>query len=361
MTEQINSRQFTVLVIFNTLGGAIIYIPSIATSFAAENGWLSILLTTFVGLGIIMLYNHIISYQEHYDLFHTIEQAAGKWFGWLYSLIIVGFIFINLFANLWTMGNFLSIQILMETPFEIITFIIMFTVIIAISYGIEVIARTAEIFFPFIILCALLLTFLVMKDAKFENMLPIFQLHQSGTLAGVLPVVSITFLELFILLGITNTVNEKQTVKRNFLLGGAVGGGILFMITIASIAVLGPQSTTNSLYPLYALGQRISLFNFFERIEIIVAFLWFFTIFFKLCISFYVLSQGLKYLVKLQNTQIISIPIGLLVFFAAMIDAPNPYASKDFMYGPIIILSILVGFILPLILAISLPFRRKNS
>ncbi|WP_130859242.1 GerAB/ArcD/ProY family transporter [Gracilibacillus phocaeensis] len=357
--ERIDSKQFTVLVIMNTLGAAIIYIPSIAARMAKENGWISIVLMVITGLGLILLYNRIITHQDSRGLFHTIEQAIGKRAGWLLSLLFIGFIFMNLWANLWAVGDFLSIQILMETPFEVITFLIILTVGIAVSYGLEVVARTAELFFPFTMLCAILLTFLVLKGASVENLLPVFQLNRTGTFAGILPMVSITFLELFILVGITHTVNEKQAAKRAFFIGGGFSGFILFAITIACILVLGPQGTADSSYPVYALGQRISLFNFIERIEIIVAFIWFFTIFFKLCISFYVLSQGLKYLVKLHNPQIVTIPIALLVFFSGIMAAPNPYASQDFINGPVIILSILAGLILPLIVLIGLRIRKK--
>ncbi|GAB2535919.1 GerAB/ArcD/ProY family transporter [Gracilibacillus alcaliphilus] len=360
MVEKINGVQFTILVIMNTLGAAIIYIPSIATRYGAENGWISIFITTLAGLGLILIYNRILSFHDKGNIFQIIDFAVGKWVGILFSFILLGYTFFNLYSNLWAIGDFLTIQILMGTPFEVITFVIIVTVVVAIVYGIEVVARTAELFFPFTMLCAFLLTVLVLKDADFERVLPIFQHQRLATVSGALPVLGITFLELVILLGITHTVNRKKTAQRGFLVGGALAGFILMTITFSSIVVLGAKGTTNATYPVYALGQRINLFDFVERIEIIVAFIWFFTIFFKMCVSFYVLALGIKHIIKLESSKSITIPIGLFTFFSATLAAPNTYAVQEFINDSLIIIAILSGFILPCILLIALLFKKKK-
>ncbi|SFL92164.1 spore germination protein KB [Gracilibacillus orientalis] len=359
MTEKLDGKQFTVLVIMNTLGASIIFIPSIATNYGKENGWITLIFSTILGVFIILLYNQIIKKLNGKEFFSTIDILFGKWLGAIIIMLLTCYIFINTFANLWAISDFISLQILMGTPFEVISLIIALTVLIAIRYGIEVIGRTAQLFFPFTMLCALLLTLLVIKDADFSNITPIFQLNKSATIVGTLPIVSVTFLELVILLAITDNVNNIQSARKGFLVGGFTSGLILLVITLACITVLGVQGTANYAYPIYALGQRISIFDFVERVEIIVAFIWFFTIFIKLCVSFYVFTNGISHLLKLKNYKTLSVPLALFIFLASILSVPNTFASFAFINGAYIVLSVTAGLILPLIILGVLLIKKR--
>ncbi|MGN8647272.1 GerAB/ArcD/ProY family transporter [Gracilibacillus sp. HCP3S3_G5_1] len=359
MTQKLDGKQFTVLVIMNTLGASIIFIPSIATSFGKENGWITLLISTMLGAIILLMYNQIIKILKGRELFSLIENLFGKWIGVVAIVLFASYAFINTSANLWAISDFISIQILMGTPFEVVAMIIALTVVIAIRYGLEVIGRTSELFFPFTMVCAILLTLLVLKDANFTNIEPIFQLNQAGTLAGTLPIVSITYLELVILLAISHGVNKNQSARKGLLVGGLISGFILFIITFACITVLGVEGTANYTYPIYSLGQRINIFNFLERVEIIVAFIWFFTIFVKLCISFYVVTTGISHVIKLKNYKTLAIPLAFLLFLASILVVPNTFEAFSFINGSYIVLSITFGLIFPLIL-LGMNRLKKN-
>lgn len=147
MTEKLDGKQYAVLVIMNTLGASIIFIPSIATIYGKENGWITLVLSIIVGSVIILLYNQVIKVLDGKAFFPAIESLLGKWFGTIMILLFTGFVFVNSSANLWSISDFVSLQILMGTPFEAISFMIIITTLIAIKYGIEVIGRTAELFF----------------------------------------------------------------------------------------------------------------------------------------------------------------------------------------------------------------------
>ncbi|SER33913.1 spore germination protein KB [Gracilibacillus ureilyticus] len=359
MIEKIDGRQFTILVIMNTLGASIIFIPSIAASIGKENGWLTVIIATLSGLLIILLYNAIINQQMEKSIFSLIEETFGKWLGFMLIIFFNGYIYLNAVANVWSIGDFMSLQILMGTPEEAIELLIVITALIAVRYGMEVIGRTAEVFIPFTLFFALLVTILVMKDANIENIQPVFQLNRIGTFVGALPIIGITYLELFILLGMTHKVNRPKSAKRGLMLGGFISGGILSIITFACIMVLGVKATTHYTYPIYALGQRISIMDFFERIEILVAFIWFFTIFFKICISYYVLETGLNHLFKLKDNKTFSIPLALLLFFGATIMVPNTFNAYSFISGPYFVVSFVFAFILPVCILLASIARKK--
>ncbi|WP_018933877.1 GerAB/ArcD/ProY family transporter [Gracilibacillus lacisalsi] len=359
MIEKLNGQQFGILVIMNTLGASIIYIPNVAASFGKENGWITIILATIIGLILITLYSKLIKLQYDQGIFHTFNTLFGKWVGTVVTIFLILFLLINCSANLWAIGDFISLQILMGTPFEVILIVLMGTSLIAIKYGIEVIGRTASIFFPFTIFSILLLTVLVIKDASMNNIQPIFQVNRLGTIVGTIPIVAITFMELFILLGITHTINNKKSTTKSLFYGGITSGVLLLTITFTCITVLGVESTANYMYPIYALGQRISIFDFFERVEVIVAFIWFFTIFFKICTSFYVLALGISHLLNMKNYNTLSTPLALFIFLFSMLIVPNTFGAFDFIYGPYIIYCVLLGVVLPVAMLMA-HFLKNN-
>ncbi|MFC4402216.1 GerAB/ArcD/ProY family transporter [Gracilibacillus xinjiangensis] len=359
--EKIDGKQFTILVIMNTLGASIIFIPTIATGFGKENGWLTVFFSIVFGMLIVFMYSLIIKHQAERDIFCLIEDTFGKWFGVIIIVLFNGYLFTNASANLWAIGDFMSLQILMGTPEQAIELIIIGTTLIAIRHGIEVIGRTAEVFFPFTMLSTLLLTLLVMKEANWQNIQPVFQLYRLDTFVGTIPIIVITFMELFILLGITHKVTHPKNAQKGLLLGAFISGLLLLVITTACIVVLGVKATTHYTYPIYALGQRISLFNFLERVEILVAFIWFFTIFFKISITFYILSNGMSYLLKLKNHKTLSIPLALLLFLGSVILIPTTFNVFTFIYGPYLVFSVLFTIILPICILLISVMKSKRE
>ncbi|MCM3305850.1 GerAB/ArcD/ProY family transporter [Priestia megaterium] len=71
------------------------------------------------------------------------------------------------------------------------------------------------------------------------------------------------------------------------------GGLVMVTLTLLGILVLGPYYSQITMFPSYELGRRIDVGNFLQGIEVVIAILWFITLFFKLCIYFYATLLGL--------------------------------------------------------------------
>ncbi|WP_374989207.1 GerAB/ArcD/ProY family transporter [Priestia megaterium] len=61
------------------------------------------------------------------------------------------------------------------------------------------------------------------------------------------------------------------------------------------------------------LGQTLQL-SFFNHIEVVIAIIWFISLFFKVVICFFVLTQGLSELLKVQEYRVLTFPLGMLIF-----------------------------------------------
>lgn len=148
-------------------------------------------------------------------------------------------------------------------------------------------------------------------------------------LRAVMDFVGFPFLELVYLLMIFPFVNRTDKAGKAFLTGTAVGGGILIVIILLSILVLGVSYTELQQYPLYALGQKITIAGYIERMELIVAGFWIITIFFKGVICNYTMTLGLAQVLDLRDYRPITIPLGICaLLFSLMI--PNIVSFMKF-------------------------------
>ena len=107
-------------------------------------------------------------------------------------------------------------------------------------------------------------------------------------------------LQLGILLMIIPYVTNTE-MKKSFYIGFLIGGIIINHLIALSILVLGANLTARQAYPSYMLGKKISIGTFFQRVEVIVAIIWMFTLYFKITICYYGLSLGLAQLFGLKN------------------------------------------------------------
>ncbi|MBI0577233.1 GerAB/ArcD/ProY family transporter [Neobacillus cucumis] len=76
-------------------------------------------------------------------------------------------------------------------------------------------------------------------------------------------------------------------------------------------------------YPSYVLGKRISIGNFLERIEVIVAVIWIISIYFKLSFCYYGLSLVLAQIMKLKDYRILLFLLAFLLIPYAILSEPS--------------------------------------
>ncbi|RBW68535.1 GerAB/ArcD/ProY family transporter [Bacillus taeanensis] len=172
--EKISTRQFMISVILFTIGTTILFVPTTVATEAKQDGWISAILFTGIGLLLVLFYNALGNIFPNMTLVELSIKLLGKWIGNMVAFIYVSFFLYSTAALLFYVGNFLTTQMLPGTPIQSI--IILFTTILmmGVYYGIEVLARFAEFVIPFVLLLFLILVITISPQIEFQNMQPIF-------------------------------------------------------------------------------------------------------------------------------------------------------------------------------------------
>ncbi|AOZ92162.1 GerAB/ArcD/ProY family transporter [Paenibacillus crassostreae] len=354
---KISSRQFSILISLYIIGSAILNIPSMIGSIAKQDSWISATLALAIGLIILPLYIHLGNRFSHAIFSWYTEKVLSKWVGRVVSLLFfVSYPFLITILSLRNVGDFVTIEVMTDTPIQAIHFMMILVVIMGVRLGLEPLARTAELFFPFVILLVLIFTLLVSPQIDIHNIQPVLEEGFKPVLNASLVAIAYPFVESGILIVLFPHVNRSQQNGKSLFTGILIGGLFLVIVTILSTLVLG-EDMANRLYPSYTLAKKISIGNFLERIEVIIAVIWIVTIFIRVTLLFYVSIIGIAQTLNLKEYRFLIYPMAIILITFSQIVFPNTAYFQSFT-PTWTIHALIMGFCFPLVLWVIGSFKK---
>jgi len=355
---RISARQFLILVTLFVVGDPILYVPSMLTDEAGQNAWLVAIIVACAGMLLVVLYNALGFHFPRSTITQYPSLILGDSAGRVVAFLYISFFFTDAAVLVWQIGDFMTTQIMPETPDN--AFLLLFSVLIVMGarLGLEVIARTAEILFPwFILLITMTFLFLLPQWDKINLQPLIANVETNGMVSGGLKFFGY-LLESVILLMIFPHVDRIKLAGKKFLTGMLLGNITFILIISFSIAVLGAEIVPLFNYPSYTLVQKISLGRFLERFEAVMALMWFITLFMKATICFYATVKGLKHTCRLKDHRPLTIPLGIILIIYADVSNPNRlyYDAYEAVWVPYMIT---LGLVLPAFFLCMAVVRKK--
>jgi spore germination protein KB len=348
---KISTRQLLILTILFTIGTAILVIPSVMAATAKQDAWIAALVGVGSGLLLIWLYNTITILYPQMTLIEIMETLLGKWLGKSVALLFMVMFFLGgPAAVLYDSGNFLTTQMMPETPMQAVNILFALIVLMGVRLGLETVARSAELLFPLFILLYTAFVILVVSNIKLENAQPMLEKGGGPVWSASLSFISIAFLTHIVFLMIFPFVDQPDQARRAFLTGGLIGGLILVVVIVLAVLVFGHELTARSMYPSYSLAQKINIGNFLQRIEAIMAAMWFISLFFRLALYMQSIMIAISQIFNLKDDRPLIFPIGMILIVMSVIIYPNvPYQQSwdAKIWTPF---SLSMGLFLPLLL-----------
>jgi spore germination protein KB len=356
---RISAEQFGILVMLNTIGTTILIVPAGLAAEAKQDAWIPAIVAIAIGILVIWLHNALGGLFPEMTFIEYSKKILGKWVGSVVSIGFVYFSFIGASTLVWVMGNFIVSQIMPGTPTAVIYIFFVAVVIFGLNVGLEPIARSAEIFLPWVIIFFLLLVLLPLPEVNFHNLQPMMDSETKPILRATLSFLSVAILPLVVFQMVVPTGKRSKQTNRAFYLGNIMGSIILLIITLLTILVLGPELTARNNYPSFVLAKKVTIAGFLERIEVIMALIWFITIYFKTTTYCYACVKGLAQILSLKDDRMLILPFGMILTAFSMIIYPNVVYANEWDTKTWIPYSLMYGLFLPLLLYI-VAFIKRN-
>lgn len=341
------------------VGSSVLYIPTVLAASAKEDAWIVGVMGGGLGVGIVFLYIKTAEVSQGKDLIQMYDSVFGLILGKVFTTIFCFFCLILASLILRGIGDFLVTQIMPETPIEIIMGLFILFVINAQKYGVEVFARTAEIFFPWIIFLFTFGVCMILPDIQFFRIFPLLDNGIKPILKGTFSYLGFPYLECVLLLMLLPYCNHLKPAKKSWILGTIIGAILLLIPVVLSIMVLGPEMTARQSYVTYILAKKMGIPHVFERMEVIIAIFWIITIFYKLLICSFCLTKSVGTLLKSEDEKTLAFPLGIFIFCTAIISGEDVVYLNDFSSNVWPFFALQTGLLLPLFILFIQKIKKR--
>lgn len=364
--ERISNYQLYVLTVLYQIGTTIVFGFG---AVAGRDAWISVLISSSVGLIIMLLYTLLMRMNPGLTLVEWWRAQFGKWIGtpiaWAYTLLIL----YEVGRGVGDLKFLIPITILPKTPIFIVLIVFMIVLIYGAFAGIEVIARLGEIVFPVILFLFPIEIILIFGShiMNIQHLQPIAGKGWSQILEAVWPVgITQSFGESIELAMIWPLVSQPEKIIRTTLLATITSGLFIAIFDAIAVATLGGALFENSIYPMYTLIQQISLGEFVDNLDAIEVLYFLTTIFFKISIHMFAVVRAIQKLTLVKNSRVFILPVSAIALYLGMTMSSNilvhiETSLKMIQYNLFVPLFIILPSILFVVTLIRGKYRKNEK
>jgi spore germination protein KB len=323
---KISAYQLFVLILMFELGSAVLVPIAIE---AKRDAWLAILLGMVGGILLFFVYYRLYRFYPKLVFTEYMVKLIGKIPGKIISFSYIIFFAYIAARVLRDFGEMLLTYAYVDTPLFIVNTLLILVIIYAIQKGIEVLARTGELFFTLLYLLAIIGFILMVFSGLFKpQQLKPFLENGWGPVIKVVATQTlyVPFGEVLVFTMIFPYLQNPKTLKIAGLAGILLSGINLALVMAINISVLGIDLASRSQFPLLSTVQSIQIAKFLERLDVFFMVSMVIGIFFKVSLYFYAAISATTILFKVKEPSKLVYPMGMVILFMSITIA-NSYSE----------------------------------
>ena len=324
--------------------------------------WLTVITGFIVSLPIVWVFVSLFEKFPGKNIIEIDDIIFGKIGGKIISILYILFFFLTSLSNCSLMGDFVVGIIMPETPKVAILILFIIVCVYAVRKGIEAMTNYSKLFYFIAFSTLILAIFLLLNQAKFSNLLPMFSLPikkyiQSTHQTAVLP-----FADIFVFTMLVPSLKNPQNIKKPIFGGLIISAVFMLGVVLIDILVLGPAEALVA-FPAFDVVRLVDIENIMTRMDFIFEIVFILLFFFKISILLYVTVTAIAQTCNIKSYKAL-VPVVGAIFISFTL--PLYDSAGDAVYIRANILPVYQTFfvlILPLITLIIAVIRafRKNK
>ena len=321
--------------------------------FSKNNSYLSVILGFILGLipliATIYIYNKCDT-----NVIEYIDKKFGK-IGKIINLCVsIFFIFVSIIL-IYNLCMFVKLEYMQETDLGYILILLIVGISFLLKYDIDVISRVSVILIAISIIMFLVTILGLFSNVEITNFMP---LNISDSFLGGIYYSIYASLPMFLILTIDKTKVKGRIGKTMFLMYTFSNLTLLVFILLI-IGVLGYPLMSIYKYPEYISLKKVTLFNFIEKVENIVAIQFFFdSIMLIIMCNYYSIKAFSK---KINKNIVRYILIALMFISIYIFKNTNEFTKFIEGYFPVIVGIILSALYILVVIRIFIDNIYKNK
>lgn len=355
--ERITDKEATCILIIFYIGSSYI----LGTGSGAKNdAWISGILGVSLAMPMVLVYARMLVLFPEKGLFDILELLFGKVLGAIITLLYVWYSFHLGALVIRNFGEFFNVAAMPETPLFIPLITLGIVCIVAAKSGIEVIGRISAYSIPLILFIIFSVQLMGIPQWNMSHIKPILANGFSPIVRGGFSTFAFPFAESVVLMGAFFSLKTVKSPYRVYLIGTAIAGILIIVITIRNILVLG-GILPKLYFPSHVAVSRISIGDFLQRIEVTVAVVLIFGVFIKSSICLLVSCLGLAKLFKLHDYRSIVIQTGLLMVYFSYIIYDSIFEMRNWAFEVYSYYAFPFQVIIPIVMFVTAEIKVRIS
>ncbi|GAA0432278.1 endospore germination permease [Lentibacillus halophilus] len=356
---RISALQMAVLLYPTVVATAILVLPATTGEFAKQDMWLSTIWASLFGYFSVFIAYRLHSYFPQQTMLQYSETIAGTVPGKLIGFGLLFFLIHTNGMNLRDYGEFVTGNFLQQTPLIVTVASMAFVCAITVRGGLEVVARSSQIFVPVFIVLFLFIVVLLIPSLNPQNVSPIMGKGVAPSIKGAF-IPAQWFNELFLISFLLPYLHHKEKGLKWAMLSTALIMITLIITNVFALLLFG-NITSSFTYPVMDAARYISVADFLQHVEAVVMAIWVTGMFIKISVFFYAIVVGMAQWLQLSDYRPIVFPMGFLVIIVSMWSAPSLQKLSHFSSTtwPFYVLFFLT--IIPILLLLTAMARKKIS
>ncbi|HUC93877.1 MAG TPA: GerAB/ArcD/ProY family transporter [Paenibacillus sp.] len=318
---RISPKQLFALIMLFEFGTALVVPIGLA---GRQDVWLSILLALIGGIGLFLAYDYLFRQYPDLPLSGYARQIVGKPVGWLLSLLYVPFFIYLAARDLRDAGDLLATSVFHRTPLFVISALMIVAVVYVLHKGIEVFARTGEIYLMVLIGLGVLGNIFVLFSGLIDlkNLHPLLAKGWRPVIKDAYPnIFMFPFGEMICFTTMLPSLNKRRSGRKTGVIALICSAVILSMTHAVEIAVLGSDMYGRAAFPLLTTISKVNIGDFLQRMDVIVILTLIIGNFFKIAVFCYAALIVACDLFKVNEQQKLVLPVGIVVLLTSMMIA----------------------------------------
>nr|WP_238480919.1 endospore germination permease [Desulforadius tongensis] len=326
---KIDSRQAVFLNITMIIATALLVVPAMTTAHANQDAWLSSVLAALLVLPIAWITVKLSSLFPGKTIIEYLEEILGRW-----PAKVIGFLYLFWFVHICSLmireyGDFIVTAFMPETPLIVFHIVVVTIGAYTIKQGLEVLARTNQIFLPLILFSLVMIMSLATPEKDLNRLLPVLEASCVDIFKGSLAPLA-WFGEISTFTMIIPFLKKPTEAWRIAFISILLVGFIFTLLVIGIVTTFGP-SVAAMTYPVLNETRVINIAKVIERMDPVIMSVWVMGGFVKITFFYYVIVLGSAQWLKLSEYRPLTMPVGIILLALSMAIADNLLESIHFL------------------------------
>lgn len=318
-SRQITMIQATTILVSTIIGVGILPLPLFAVRDVGSGAPMVTLagtLLAFIGLWLITVLG--MRFPDKSIVEYSAE-IIGKWPAAIGSVCIIIFFAVLSSLTAREFGEVVITSVLKRTPLEVTVFVMLLLSAISTRHDMRTFAYIHNFYVPLLLIPALLIVALSLKNADVINLLPVWGTPSGKMFRSVFTVAAL-FQASFVMTIVIPAMRQSRLAMKASIWSMIISGMLYITIVTATIGVFGAEETKLLLWPTLELAKTTSLpANILERLDAAFLGVWVTAVFTTLFSTYYFTIRALSNLFRLRDHKMFSFSVLPFVFILAML------------------------------------------